>query len=1242
MRFPHLYYAISMKNILSYLLLSLLLFIHLSGNARELRFHYLSTENGLPRNAACSITEDKYGFIWIATLDGVCRFDGYKVKIYSADPGSLHSPANNRPKRLIRDQQGNIWISFSSDSRICRYNYLTDDFTTFTKNTIPGWVKAAFDRSENSVKVAENSQYRWIVDSNSLIQINKNNGQRTKYCFDQESDYGLKDARVGEIFLDSRKTLWLATNTAGVSYADVNLPAFKSSFGKKYFAVKLPETTIRAVFQEDNGDLWLGTRYSGMVRVQKGRNMTTFRHDPANPQTITDNEIRKIYKDKSGELWIGTKGGLDRLDVKGNGFRHYPAVKGQRGVNWIYAIEEDNQDNLWIGTWMAGIARYDRGKDRFILYPKLSASRFNYIRALLREGDNGLWIGTEGHGLSLMRRVIEKGRERLSFIFYNYNPKRENSITDDRIYSLCKDNDGFLWIGTGRGLNRFDPQTGRFIHFPEKRFISNGVIMGILNDGHGHLWISHQYGLTRMDYKTFRTSDYTVHDDLFQNALSEDAFFRNAKTGECLFGGNAGIISFFPDSVKDNLYPPKVVITDLLISGKSVAVGQSLSGRVVLHQPVYLSKSVILKWSERNIELEFAALHFTNVRNNSYAYRLTGFDKEWKNADANSRKALYTNLPSGKYLFEVKAANSNGIWVKEPTTLEIIVLPPWWQTWWAYLLYVLIVTGIFYLIHRALVSRETLKHQIQIERLNAEKAKELESLKSKFFTNISHELRTPLTLILDPVKKLVGEKDNYSSSTRYFHELIYENAKRLLSLVNQLLDLKKVEAGEMKMQYSRFNPVSRIGHLISLFELQAKERNIDLRLISDESNIELVADAEKLDNIMLNLLANAFKFTPDKGYIEVKITRDTEDESIQITVSDSGQGIAPEELDKIFDPFYQANNSEQKQGTGIGLSLVRELVEMHHGTIQVESVVGQGTSFRINLPIESGARALPDVKQEQGQALSIELSVVLPAENSDDIVVDQSKPILVVVEDNAEVREYLKIILQEHFNVNDAVNGLDGYNLAVELIPDLVLSDMMMPEMDGIELCAKLKTDPKTSHIPVVLLTARYSEELRINSFETGADDYITKPFNSVTLIARIKNLIESRQKLRQLFDKNTGYNTRVIAVNQIDKQFLEDLVTRIHANMNRTSFDVEELASMMSMSRIQLNRKIKSLTDKTAQEFVLTVRLSKAAELLLSGTYNVSQVSDMVGYSEISSFTRSFTRQFGESPTSYILNHSV
>jgi Signal transduction histidine kinase len=1208
----------------------------LFGEARELRFHYLSTENGLPRNTAYSVTEDKYGFIWIATIDGLCRFDGYNVKQYYAEKSNPKSIYSNRPRIVMRDSRGDIWITFASLDPVCKYNYETDDFSRFEKKQLPKDFQrllAEYDTRKNS---AENKDYRWVIKSNLLFQTNKRNQQQITYRFDPNNNYGLKDGLVVALFLDSRNTLWVATDAGGVCYADVNQPDFRLFHIVGGTSKNIQESTVRAICQTDDGNLWIGMRRNGLVRIDERNSRSTFfRFNKQNPSGISDDRIRRIFKDSSGRLWIGNKMGMDRFDPASNRFVHYPAINNRHIDNWVYAIEEDKHKDLWVGTWQAGIARFDPEKKLFIPYKAANPDYTWNIRALLREGERNLWIGTEGNGLALLKRKLAGGKELYSFTRFTHQAQHENTLSDNRVYCLCKDRFGYLWIGTGKGLNRFDPRTGQFLHFAEKRFISGGMIFGILADEKNNLWISHQYGLTRLNCRTFRTADYTNRDDLFNTEFSEDAFFRNTKTGECFLGGNLGVISFNPHSITDNPYPPEVVVTDFRIDGNSLSVHQMLNGRVVLEKPAYLTSSVTLKWTERNIELEFAALHFANPKNNTYAYRLVGLNSVWKNTDATNRTVSYTNLSPGRYRFEVKAANSNGIWSKTPTVMEIIILPPWWKSGWAYLFYACCVAGLIYLAYRIVITREKLNHQIQIERLRAEKAKELEELKSTFFTNVSHELRTPLTLIIDPIKKLVEGSVPDAQTSSYFHKLILENSKRLLALVNQLLDLKKVESGEMQLNLSRLEVVSKVRSLVGMFELQALEHRIKLGFRSSEEEIVTGVDVDKLDKIILNLLSNAFKFTPDGGTIQLEITQSNSNASFEITVKDSGTGIPAEKIGRIFDPFYQVDGNDQKNGTGIGLSLVKDFVALHQGTIAVESEVGQGTCFRLTFPINESDELISGVAIHSGE-IDANSEVVI---NSNETVEETANelPVILVVEDNAEVRQYLQTILLADFRVMTAINGCEGFDLAVESIPDLVVSDIMMPEVSGVELCERLKTDQRTSHIPVVLLTARQSEELRITGYETGADDYITKPFSSATLIARIKNLIESRHKLRQLFDKSTGFNTKVIAANQVDKLFLDTLVSQIHENMAGETFDAEELASMMNMSRVQLNRKIKSLTDKTTKEFVLTVRLNKAAELLLSGMYNVNEVSEMVGYSEPGNFTRSFTRQFGESPKSYV-----
>jgi len=1230
-----------MRAILLYLIILVTCSVSVFGKDKELRFHSLSTENGLPRNTAFSIVEDKYGFIWIATIDGICRFDGYKVKMYPADKNNARTPVNNRPLITLKDNQGDIWFSFSTSDVFCRYNYLTDDFTRVPIQSLPRTFTKLFDRSIHKKRV-ENKTCIWDVSTSFLIQTNKETQEKITYRYSQKNSYGLKDEMVQSLYLDSNNILWVATDVGGVYYADVNQPNFKHYFYTDNSVPNFSETAVRAICKSTNGDLWIGTRKSGIARLSKTDNrLTYFKHNAHDESSIAENRIRKIYRDKSGQLWFGTKNGIDRLIDNAGRFKHYPAIDKQLVENSIFAIGEDNQDNLWIGTWMEGIARYDRANDRFISYTNRCPDYLKLIRTLLKDGKTNLWIGTEGNGLSYMKREILDGKERVSFTQYIHKSQNPNSLSDDRVYSLCPDRFGFLWIGTGRGLNRFDPRTGKFLRFSDKRFLANGMIFGILRDN-DHLWVSHQLGLTRIDCRTYETSDYTNHDDLFNNEFSEDAYYRDPQTGECFFGGNLGYISFNPGTVRTNPNPPKVVLTDLRISGKSVGVNQPFKGHALLHQPAYLTKTVTLNWEERNIELEFAALHFANPHNNTYSYRLAGFDKDWKNRDATNRIASYTNLPAGKYLFEVNAANSNSVWTKNPAVMEIIILPPWWKTWWAYLIYFLCASGLIYLAFKILLTRKNLYLQIQIERLKKEKAIELEELKSKFFTNISHELRTPLTLILDPVKKLMEDKEPVPQNLHYFLQLIFDNSKRMLTLVNQLLDLKKVESREMKLDISYVDIVSKVRSLVGMFEFQANERDIRLKFHSTEDCFMTGVDVDKLDKIIVNLLSNAFKFTADKGIIDVVVNFPEDISAFEIKVKDNGAGIPSEKIQWIFDPFYQVDNKDQKNGTGIGLSLVKDFVELHHGAIQVESVIGQGTCFRLTFPIVNKGE-LQIETEDQSDSLSLisdvhSLHHDIESRQQDDS--DTDLPIVLIVEDNVEVREYLQMVLSNNFRVYTAANGLEGFNKAIETMPDLVLSDIMMPVMSGVEFCQQLKTDQKTSHIPVVLLTARQSEELIIASYETGADDYIHKPFNTTTLIARIKNLIESRQKLRLLFDKSTGYNLNVIASNQVDKQFLDMLVKEIHENMSRVTFDVEELASMMNMSRVQLNRKIKSMTDKTAQEFVLTIRLNKAAEYLLSGLYNVTEVSEMVGYSEPTNFTRSFARLFGETPKSYVASH--
>jgi Signal transduction histidine kinase len=1195
-------------------------------------------ENGLPRNSVYSVVEDKYGYIWLTTVDGLCKYDGYKVTRYYSSNTNPKSLVNNRPKKLVKDESGNIWMCYALGEMYSRYNYLTDDFENIKATNVPVEIKRLFTLYDKRLWSPENSGYSCRLDGGKLCLYDKKRDKHLVYRLDQNRVYGVKDKAITCMYIDSNSVLWVTSDAGGVCYASLNQIDFKQVLNVDFKVRNASETAIRCITQADNGDTWIGTRKSGLARISTGSNaISHFVYSGNDPNSLANNFIRKLYYDRLGELWIGTKEGINRYTQEQNKFVRYSAI-GQSPDNWVYAIEEDNQGDLWMGTWQTGLARYDRSRDIFVPYHSKNRWDTWNIRTLCRNNKYDLWIGTEGQGLTLFHRVVKGGKEeRYDFINYKHNPSDENSLSDDRIYSLCKDQSGALWIGTGRGLDRFDLKKKEFTHFPEKRFISNAAILGILNDGKGNLWISHQFGLTRINSGTYSTSDYTTKDDLFNNEFSEDAYYRNPKTGEIFIGGNLGFISFNPTLNDENPFSPRVILTDLNVSGKTVHQNQKNGNHIILTRPLYLSSRIELNWNERNIEIEFAALHFANPSNNIYSYRLYGFDREWKNIDAANRRASYTNLPAGKYRFEVKAASSTGIRSKSPAILEIVILPPWWKTWWAYLLYITCAIGLIVLVFKIILTRQKLNHALQIERLKAEKIKELDELRSKFYTNVSHELRTPLTLIIDPVKTLLEEKAHDQQRLDSFLQLIYNNSRRLLTLVNQLLDMKRAETGEMQLNISATDVVQKVYSLVAMFELQASERNINLNFKTDLNDLKTGTDVDKLEKIIINLLSNAFKFTPDGGEIAVSCAASTKEFIISLT--DNGEGIPADKLERIFDPFYQVKEADSSIGTGIGLALVREFAELLNGSVSVRSKVGEGTEFLLTFPLLEVESKAEHVSQ-QGEP--IQLQPVTGNINAAESHVQDELPFVLIVEDNPELREYLRNILMNHFRVEVAQNGKEGISMAQELIPDLILSDVMMPVMTGLELCETAKSDMRTSHIPVVLLTARHAEESLISGFETGADDYITKPFSSVILIARIRNLIESRQKLRKLFNPDTGYNTRVISVNQVDQQFLDRLIAFIQEHISNPDFDIEALASMMKMSRVQLNRKVKSITDKTAQEFVLTIRLKMASEFLLSGEYTITEVSERIGYSELPAFTRSFKRQYGISPKDYINKHGL
>lgn len=1205
-----------------HLLLFCLMLLAIQLHAQKLSFEYLTVKEGLPQNTIRSIIKDKYGFMWFGTWNGLCRYDGYTFKVYRTIAGDTTSIANSRIHHIYKDSAGTLWVT-SFANNISRYNYETDNFTRFKADKLPKPIRDSTHRI-NSLRALERAA--------GLLQqhLGPYHLSETKEHFVFETtpntDGGINDNNVNCVYQDDHGILWLGTATGGVNKADLKAKPFNNFVinAKNKTSVNTP---VRGICVDANS-IWVGTQDDGVLYIDRKTNKEKWFRDE-----LAGTSVRSLFKDSHGNIWIGDRLGLDRYDTRTQKMIRCFSENtgGALHSARFYGITEDPVDHsVWFGTYDK-LLRFDPVKNTFegkslgTYYSKSGAG------CLFFDSKNNLWVGTDYSGL------IQVKRDPVTHAFtdtVNFNEAAPNPIpTDDRVYTVTEDEFGNIWAGTANGLYRIDPNKKQVKLFTKQDGLSDQYIVKLIPDKKGNLWISHTNGLSRLTIKTGAIRNYAVKESFHGYEFIESSGCIDTATGEMYFGGMDGYVSFSPGNIANNAYPPVVTLTALQVLNKPVTIGQPINDHVVLTKAIGLAKQITLTHADRSFSIEFAALHFANPEKNQYAYRLEGLDKDWLYVDASRRVASYSNLPAGKYTFQVKAANSDGLWNQTPTTLEIIVLPPWWLTWWAYMIYVLLVLLAAYIVYRIVRARQQYNQQILAERLKAEKAQELDQMKSRFFTNVSHEFRTPLTLIIDPLESLLAEKIP-AGNEREYYGIMHRNARRLLALINQFLDFRKLESGSLHLHATRQDVVTFVRNIMGAFEFQARQRNIQFPLETNREEILFGFDADVVGKILYNLISNAFKFTSEGGRIAVTITAEGPDQLI-LTVSDNGIGIPAELTAKIFEPFYQVESSERIHagGTGVGLSLTKELVTLHKGSISVTSEAHKETKFTVTL----GNLEESEIQLEINQPAI----TTLPDNYADPVPVTEEATttetaVVLIVEDNDDVRNYLRMNLSGSYNIIEATNGVEGLAKAQEAIPDLIISDIMMPGMNGLELCQNLKTDEKTSHIPVVLLTARQSDQSQMEGYETGADAYITKPFSSALLLVRIKNLLESRRKLRELFSASTGFNTQLIATNTADKAFLDKATALIEENMSDKDVNVEWLASQLLLSRTQLYRKIKALTDQSVHEFVTTIRLNKAAQLLLEGQHTVGEIAFMVGYADSTSFSRMFQKQFKQTPKKF------
>ncbi|OOQ59409.1 hybrid sensor histidine kinase/response regulator transcription factor [Mucilaginibacter pedocola] len=1182
------------------------------------------------------IYEDSYDNLWIGTLFGLNKWNKRTntFKHYSADTGVKGSLSANTVNTIYEDAAGKVWIGTVDGLNL--YDEKTETFKTYHRD-----LSTPTGLRDNVIRALYNdgSGKLWVATELALELFDPVANTFTHYQQSLKDVRSLSSSSISSLLVDDQGILWVGTYAKGINKYDKN--QFKFNLYKNFGtdALNINANIVTSFSEVPDGDIWLGTDGTGLYRWTPHNNKFEAFSPAAKDNYFPSLAVLCMKLSRQRDyLWVGTyDAGMARVNIKTKARTYYkPGGANSLNNQSVYALLEDKLGNIWIGTNGGGVNVFNPSTNKFsniVLKVGKHQNKANYIRALYEDAQGNIWIGTVAHGVIVYNPATGN---------YTSYSKAVNNLGSDAVFSIFGDSKGNIWIGTmGGGLCLFDAEHNNFTRFTESDGLANNIVNCIVEDKFGSLWLSTDNGISCFDplKKTFK--NYTSASGLQSNEFSIGAGYR-LNNGQIAFGGLEGFNVFMPGSLRDNPNIPPVVITDFQLFNKPVPITPD---KPPLTQNINTNHEITLAYDQSVFTIEYAALGYTVPERNQYAYMLEGFDAGW-NYVGTERKTTYTNLDPGTYTFRVKASNNDGLWNEAGTTLKINIMPPFWKTTWAYLVYIAAVAALLYLLYREVESREKLKSEVHYQKLLTEKTKELNQLKLNFFTNLSHELRTPLSLILDPLWKIKNEHITVTQAKKY-SGLVFDNASMLMNLVNQLLDFRKVETGGFNLEASKIDVIALVKKVFYAFTDRAKERNINYYLDLKVDQLDAWIDTDKLEKILYNLIPNAFKYTPDFGVIMILVKRgmitmqDGEQKNaIEIHIKDSGVGIPDELKNKIFDIFFQIKGSSrfENESSGIGLALTRELVLLHKGEILVADAENQGTDFIVRLPVGEENFATEE--------LSVQLPAITESSATSNTRLSEEKmssiPIVLIVEDNQGLREYIADELEGAYHVEQAVSGVEGLKKAVDLIPDIVISDIMMPDGDGLELCNKLKADEKTSHIPIILLTAKQTDENKIEGYNAGADDYIAKPFNVTLLAARINNILESRKKLRERFSVHTDVSIEESAIADIDKEFLKKVVKIIEDNLSYLNFDIDKLATALKMSRRQLYRKLNALTNQTAHDFITNTRLEHAAALLLTGEFTISEIGYKVGFSEPSNFSRSFTKKFGKSPKKYLSDQKV
>ena len=1031
---------------------------------------------------------------------------------------------------------------------------------------------------------------------------------------------------------------------------------------------------VRSILKDRMGNLWMGISGKGvMLLPNKSSQFQYIGYKSLTDNIIGSNSIQAVCKDYEGTLWLGTANdGIYSIDKIGRS-RHFTPASGDKTIPlYISGIHEDSNHNLWVYSQISGLMKINKKTGHCIsVLLKYKGNEIKAVTAVAEDKYKRLWVGIMGGGLSFIDlktnkisvcRTIKNGKSYRSQSDALHNRwvssllctskdklyigsydglgcldikkmsftstfQKNRLFSGNIIYTLCEDAKGDIWIGTSSGLIQLNEKTANNYTYTMIDGLPSDVINSIQNDRQNNLWIGTDYGISHFYPKTRKFTNYYAGDGLQGNEFNIDASFAD-KSGVLYFGSTSGLSYFNPNNIKAATYKPDIKLVGFYINNELVKAGEEYNGRIVTKNAVIESNRFSLSRSSNNFTLEFSAMDFYNSERISFTYSIN--DGTWITLRAGVNRVTFSNMNPGTYKFRIKSQDYNSY--SSIKTITIVIYPAWYASIWANILYIIIFIMAIWRIYIYVRNRRIAR----IKMMKREQAEQINEAKLQFFINISHEIRTPMSLIISPLQQLMNSDNDKVRQKSY--NIIYRNAERILRLVNQLMDIRKIDKGQMSLKFSKADIISVIDNICSVFEPQVAIKNITFDFQHSMDSLDLWIDPSNFDKIIVNILSNAFKFTPEKGNISISVNVS---DMAEIIISNTGPAINEDEMDKIFERFYQIRNNINNSniGTGIGLHLTRSLVKLHHGDIHAENNVNSsGCKFIVRLPLGKD-----HLREDEIEEKPIEEPKTKET-NVPEIFVEEKKRTrntihyVLVVEDDEEIRKYVCAQLRPEFHTKECVNGKEAYNMILSKKPDLVISDVMMPEMDGFTLCKKIRQNPNINTVPIILLTAKTTTDDNIEGLERGADAYVTKPFNIEVLRKTVESLINSREQLRNAFNGKQEQQDKItnIEAKSPDDKLMERIMKVIDSNISNPDLNIEMITKEVGISRVHLYRKMKELTNQSMRDFIRNIRLKQAAKLLSEKRYSITEVVEMTGFVRVSNFSTLFKDMFGMSPLAY------